>query len=331
MKKYAILLLTVFFHLSGFAQTDGFSVKILLPQDNIPVEAKTQLFNKLRQIATNYGMVDDGIGGRFVLTADVLTTTRDIVPSTPPRISQKIEVILYVGDVVESKVYSSLTLPATGVGQNDNKAYINAFQRIPVRSDALSDWMKTTKEKIYYYYQMNGAGIVARAGRLAELGEYDDAMSELLSIPDFCPVSSEAWDLAVELRQKKLDKEGEELLRKAKNRWASGQDEVAAQEALEIISTIDLASSSAKAADDLATSIAKQLNSRQAKKEEEKQRQWAFQMKQYEDDLALRRKQVEAQTALELAKEEAIRSAAKTESGDKMNNVEKVIKEWFEK
>lgn len=331
MKKIITSILIVFFNTVLFAQTDGFSVTILLPQEDFPSEAKGQLMNKLKQIAVNYGMVDNGIGGRFVLTADVITSTRDIVPSTPPRISQKIEVVLYVGDVVEEKIYSSLSLPATGVGQNDNKAYIDAFKRIPVRSDALNDWMNSTKEKVYTYYQVNSAGIIARAEHLAELGDYDTALSELLSIPEFCPASSEGWDLAEKISQKKRDKEGAELLREAKTRWASGQDESAAHDAIEILSSIDISSSSSDAAEELVRSISKQLNSRQAKRDEERQRVWDFKMKQYEDDLELRRQQLKDQTAIERAKAEAIRTGSKKVAGIDINKVANVLKGWFRK
>lgn len=331
MRRLFLVILAIIICLPLYAQTDGFSVEILVPQEDMPAEAKAQLLAKLKQIAVNYGMIDDGIGSRFVLTADVISSVRDIVPSTPPRISQKLDVILYVGDIVEDKVYTSLSLPVTGVGQNDNKAYINAFQRIPVRSEALSEWMKSTKEKVYYYYQMNGAGIVARAERLAELGDYDTALSELLSIPEFCPASSEGWALAVELTQKKRDKEGAELLREAKARWARGQDESAAQDAIEILSSIDLSSSSADAAEELVKSITRHLNSRQVRREEERQRAWDFQVKQHEDDLALRRQQLKDQTAIEKAKAEAVKTTSNKVAGIDINKVANVLKGWFGK
>lgn len=332
MKKILLAVAVSFFAgLQLLAQANFFSVKVLIPQENIPNEAKQQLISKLTQIATNYGMVDNGLADRFVLTADVLVSTKDIVPSTPPRVSQKLDIILYVGDVVEDKIFSSVTLPVTGVAQNENKAFINAFQRIPTRSAVLSDWMTETKEKVLDYYESNGEAVLKRAEFLAASGDYDAAIESLLSIPEMTSISSSAHERALVIMQEKIDREGRELYAKAKNLWVVGQDEKAATEALQILSEINIDSKSAADAAELAVSIGRQMNSRQAKVEAEKQREFDFQMKKYEDDLEIRRQQLKDQSALERAKTEVLKTTSNKIAGIDMNKVAIVIKGWFGK
>lgn len=341
-RKISTIVGTLLFCLTATAQSEGLSLKVIVPQDDLPIEAKTQLASKLTQIVTNYGMADKGLADRFVLTADVLVSTRDIVPSTPPRVSQKLDVVLYLGDVVEDKVYSSLTLSVTGVGQNDNKAYINAFQRIPTRSNDLKEWLEESKAKIITWYENNGQAIMDRADYLVNIGDADAAVSSLLSIPDICPLAETAREKALQIHQEKLNHDGLARLQQARNVWAVGQDDAAAIEALEILSEIDIASASAGDAAALASSIGKQLNSRKAKAEEERQqerlkaeeqsrRDWEFEMKRYEDDLELRREQLKSQTSIERAKADAIKTASDKIAGIDFGKVANTLKGWFGK
>lgn len=332
MKKLLLIIAIAFFTgLQLVAQPDCFSVKVLLPQEDIPAEAKQHLISKLTQIATNYGAVDNGLADRFVLTADVLVSTKDIIPSNPPRISQTLDIILYIGDVVEDKVFSSVTLPVTGVAQNENKAFINAFQRIPTRSAVLSDWMTETREKILDYYKSNGEAVLSRADFLVASGDFDGAVASLLSISGITSVAETAREKILSILQEKIDREGLSLYEKAKNVWTVGQDENAAIEALELLSEIDPASKSAADAAELAVSIGRQMNSRRAKVEAEKQREFDFQMKKYEDDLEIRRQQLKDQSALERAKMEVLQSTSNKIVGIDMNKVAIVIKGWFGK
>lgn len=332
MKKSLLSIAIAFFTgLQLVAQPDYFSVKVLLPQEDIPVEAKQHLISKLTQIAANYGVIDNGLADRFVLTADVLAMTKDIVPSNPPRVSQKLDIILYIGDVVEDKVFSSVTLPVTGVAQNENKAFINAFQRIPTRSAVLSDWMTETKDKILDYYESKGEDILERADYLVASGDYDAAIKSLLSIPEMATVAGTARERVLVIMQEMIDRRGQELYSKAKNLWMVGQDEKAAADALQILSEINPDSKYSADAAALVSSIGRQMNSKQARIEAEKKQEWDFQIKKYEDDLEMRRQQLKDQTALERAKTEVLKTTSNKLAGIDFNKVSIVIKGWFGK
>ena len=91
-------------------------------QVKIPAEAKVQLETKLKQIATNYGMGETTVNPRFIITATISITTKDIIAGPPQLIAQNMDITLFVGDAIENKVFANAIITTKGVGTNENKA-----------------------------------------------------------------------------------------------------------------------------------------------------------------------------------------------------------------
>ena len=333
----------LFLLLAGFvssAQTGKISINVLVPEDTVPAEAHSMLVTKLNQIVTNYGLADNGYTDRFFLTADVLVTSKDIVPTTPPMVSQKLDVVLFIGDVIDNKLYGSMSMPVIGVGQNDNKSYINAFQKIPTRSKALESFMEETKDKIVPFYQQNGSSIIRSAESLAKSGQYDEAIQSLLSIPDFCgEVSENAGEAAQRVYQMKIDKEGAALYNKAKALWDAKPEESTLSEVLDLLDDVNPESSAAADCSKLASRMAGTLASRKAKRqqeaeaqkakaEEKEQAEWEFKMRQYEDQIELQRQQLKDQTSIEKARVETEKSVSGHIGKIDFNKVTRIVKSW---
>ena len=331
MRRSIIIVVILLCCSSLFAQSSSLSVRIVVPQDELPQQAKSLLLSKLKQIATNYEMVEDGLSGRFVLTADVLTLAKEVVPVAPPQISQKLNIVLYFGDVVDEKLFSALTIPIAGVGSNESKAYNDAFKRIPTKSPILTQWVEEVKNKVRSYFDDQCANIIAQADFLALSGDYDSALESLLSVPEFCTSSIQAKEKALEVYRQKIDKEGESLYQKAKSIWTIGQNSDAAQEAMALLSEIDVNSKASASVSELASEIGKKMSSHQAKMQEKEQREWEFQIKQYQDNIELKRQQLKDQTAIDKAKAEAIRTATNKVAGIDFGKVTSIIKNWFGK
>lgn len=340
MKKLIVPIFYLLITLSVSAQTDRLSINVLVPDNALPAEAQAMLSSKLSQIVTNYGLADNGLTDRFFITPEVIVSVKDIVPSNPPRVSQKLDVVLMIGDVIDNKLYGSYTIPLVGVGQNETKAYLNAFNRMPVRSKPLESFMQETKEKIVTYYLQNGNDIIDKAEYLAKSGQYDVALESLLSIPDFCgSISSDARDAALVVYQMKIDGEGESALKKAKMLWEGQKDEKAFIEALEIIQNVPQGSKAEPRCEVLVLQMSKYLDSERAKEEqiakenraradERENREWEFKMKQYEDRLELERQQLKDQTALEKARIETEKVAANRQGRIDINKVTRIVKSW---
>lgn len=124
----ALCLFVCTISLAQGADEGRISIRALIPDGIIlSADADRQLETKMQQLLTNNGFADNQYAVRFVLTAKVDITSKDVVPSTPPRISEKLDVTFFVGDVVENKVYASTTLNLLGIGINENKACISAI------------------------------------------------------------------------------------------------------------------------------------------------------------------------------------------------------------
>lgn len=330
MKQFLILIMAACLTMNVAAQTEKISINVIVPQSDIPAEARNHLTNKLQQIVSNYGMADNGLTDRFYMTANVLITSKDIVSSTPTRVSQKLEVVLYVGDVIANKLYGTLPINITGVGQNENKAFINAFQKMPVQSTYLENYMDVVYYKILSYYENSGNDIIKNAQLKADMGEYDAAMEALLSIPDVCgEIADSSRQVLLDVYKKKIAKEGRDILQKAKTLWVTNQDINGAKEVLSLLSEIKEESGYASERDALISSIQTKVNELLTHQEEQKQKEWDFQMKQYQDNLELQRQQLKDQTAIERAKATAIITASKKIGEIDINKVVNIVSGWY--
>ena len=128
------------------------SINALIADENIPEEAVRYLENKFKRTLTINGITDNGYAERFVLTAKVDIISKDIVPTIPARISQKIELTLMVGDIVENRLYESHSLSLAGIGTNENKAFVTAFQKFNPQNKEIQSMLTKAKEKIITYY-----------------------------------------------------------------------------------------------------------------------------------------------------------------------------------
>ena len=222
-----------------FAQTDQLYISVVQPdRAEIPAEAGKQLERKMVQILTANGISSKDVNNRFVITAKADITSKDVVASTPPRISEKIDLTLIIGDMVENKVFETITLPLIGIGINENKAYIAAINQVKPQSKDLVEFLDRAKEKIVNYYSIRCLQIIKKAQQLASNNEYDEAIYQLMQVPDICDCSKECQDLMIEYTIKRNNAIAAQLLNEAKARWAASPTPEGASEVADIIAKI---------------------------------------------------------------------------------------------
>lgn len=311
------------------AQMGRIPMNVFIPEDVFDAEAISMLDSKLNQIVTNYAVADNSADYRFFMTPTIIVSSKTIVPSAPPKVSQKLELVLFIGDVIDDKLFGSLSIPLIGVGQNDTMAYLNALKKIPVRSKTLESFMGETKDKIVSYYQQNANSIIISAESLAKSGQYDEAIRSLISIPDFCgEVSENVGEAVKRVYQMKIDSEGATLFNRAKTLWDAKQNESAVNEVLDLLNDINPESSSATECAKLISRMNSTLALRKAKAEEKEQAEWEFKMRQYEDQIELQRQQLKDQTSIEKARVETEKSVSGHIGKIDFNKVTRVIKSW---
>lgn len=274
----------------SYAVTDEgrISINAVVSDEGIPAEACRNLENKLTRALVANGYADNGYAERFVLTAKVDITSKDVVPTIPARVSQKMDVTFMVGDVIENKIYSSCTVSLAGIGTNETKAFIAAFSKVNPQQRDLQYMLTEAKAKIVEFYKNNSDEIVRNAQTLASMQKYDEAIFRLMSVPNvYAEGYKKCQDAAVTIYQQKIDNEAATLLAKAKNVWLNSPDASRAQQVSAIISNINPKAGNYASVETFRKQVASKLQA-------DAKREWAFQMKQYEDNQAFKRSIVSA-------------------------------------
>lgn len=332
MKKYVFVLAALLSSACGmFAQTDSVSRKmsdydriaiaVVLPSNlNCPPEAAGQLSNKLQRIISNYGMADNGLNNRFVITAKVNILEKNITQTTPVKIAQKMTVTFFIGDAEENRIFANTEIAVQGIGATETKSFIQAFNRINVNNPEIAAFIDRGKQKIGEYYESNCDFIMQEANRMAQNEQYDEAMAKLIAVPNVCSTCyQKANEQAMAIYQTVVDKDGAQLLRQAQSAWYVTEDAASAEKALDLLLQVSPRSSSRAEADKLVLTIKKKLRydeaaaaAARAKAEAEakaaaaeqrayeraiEERNWNFKIRQYEDNVAMEnRKQDLAET-----------------------------------
>ena len=293
MKRISLFILGIALPPACLAQQISINAQVV--DEKIPVEAARNLETKLQNALTANGYADNGYTERFVLTAKVDITQKDVTPTTPARISEKMDITLMVGDVVENKLYASVTLQTAGIGTNENKTFINAFRSIKGDNPKIQQMINEAKAKIMEYYTAQCPAIIQKAQGLVAKQAYDEAIFLLISVPDFCrECFMQCQQEAGVVYQHKIDAESTILLEKARAVWSTNQNIQGANEVADIICQINPRSSNYDIVSALRISVEQKLQS-------DAKREWDFKMKQYEDNQQFKCSIVDAVKAIGVA------------------------------
>ncbi|MDE7452438.1 MAG: hypothetical protein K2M52_03805, partial [Paramuribaculum sp.] len=163
------------------------------------------------------------------------------------------------------------------IGINETKAWQTAINTIKPANPVLKQMFEEASEKIATFYAGNCESIISKAHTLASTGRSDEAIANLLNVPDICADCYEkAMAAAGEIYQNKIDSDGAALLAKAKNAWAASADENGANLAMTYLNEIPVTSAAFSDAEALANVISKKMSS-------EKERKWKLKMQEYQD------------------------------------------------
>ena len=275
---------------------------------NIPSYAKSIVTNKLTQMATKNGVAGKSIDQRFVITANLLETSRDITATAPAMVAISVTPTIYIGDAINGELYASCELPTVkGVGDNETKAYLSAVKAINANNPEVAKCIELGKERIIAYYNSQINFLIAEAEALAKSGKYDEAMVKLAAVPSVCKDAyTKAMDKIGDIYMEKINTEGEKLYNEAFAQWNSAKTEESAQRTVKLLAQIHpLSEAAAKG-----TALVKSIEEYYTKIEE---RNWKFLMKQYNDEIEYRNRKLDyahEENMAEINSEIAIAQAA---------------------
>lgn len=303
---FIALLMTGFLSCTMAQSNAEVSLCVYMPKNSeIPEAALQFLENQLENIATENGTADMVICDRFILTAKVDVLQKDIVAGPPQRISQTLNITLQVGDAVDNKLFASTSLTAVGIGTNLTKSYMEAFKQIRKNDKQVADFLEQAKGKIVQYYQQHCESIFAEAQGLAKRQQYDEAIYRLACVPDIgTDCYARCQNAMVQIWQAKINAKGQQLLKLARTAWAQSQDEVGAEKAANYLRQISPAA-------DCQGEVSKLISEITTKIKHDEEREWQFQLRQYNDRVqkervSARNEQELRRMGIQAAKEVAI-------------------------
>ena len=181
---------------------------VMVPDENLSVEAAKQLESKLIQMVTANGI--GGLGGnpRYVLAPEVNLLKKEVTSTAPVRHLITYDITFYVADIILGTVFASSNIQATGVGDSETLAFLAAFSDLKPTDAKFQQMLSDAQNKIVAYYQEHGTELINEAKMLSAKGDYAEAMALLGSIPtEVGDVYESAIQLMDELLPKYLENE----------------------------------------------------------------------------------------------------------------------------
>jgi hypothetical protein len=301
MKKtiFASILTTfLFFVLPSTAQNNlgnaddvgRISLVTIVPDqvDGLTPSAKSNLENKLNQIASNNGLGGWSLNNRFILTANVAVLSKEITSSLPTMHVYTLEITFFVGDGIDGTLFASSSVSLKGVGETETKAYISALKAIKPDDPKISAFLDKGKKKILEYYNGRCDFILKEAEMLASKNDFEAAIAKLIDVPEVCKgCYDKAMNAVAPIFQKQIDRQCKIDILEATNAWNSSQDAVGAEKASEHLSRIEPNSSCYNDAKLLSDKISKRILDLD-------KREWNFKLKQQQDDIDIQKATIKA-------------------------------------
>ena len=259
--------------------------------EGVPVSARQLLQNKMLQIAVQNGLGANGFNPRFCMVPMVNVLSKDITPSAPPMQVVNLEITFYVVDAISKTIFSQAAISVKGVGQTEDKAYISGIKNINVKAGQLRGLVETGKNKIVEFYNSQCDVILKGAQALAGRKKYEEALFNLLSVPDVCrECYDKCMDLSGDVYKDYANYACSAYLSGAKAAWANMDADKAAENLGHITSDM----SCYQEANKLCDQITKKMVADGADV-------WKFKMKRYDDAIDLQKMKIQAERDVAIA------------------------------
>ena len=258
--------------------------------ESFPQGAKALIENKLTQLLTKNGIAGLDYLGQFVLTVTTTPLDKDVIPGPPMKISEKMEMNLYIVDAYARTIFSSTSITVRGIGETENKCYMNAISHMPLQTPQMAQFIADGKAKIIDYYDHEGEAIIKKAQALAAQKKYDEALYWVSLIPQQCKHYDASLEAGINIYQMYIDNLCNVNLAQARAAWAAEQNKVGAYAAGEyMVNILPDACCYGEAMELYAEIKGKVLDD------------WKFEMKKYQDGVDLEKQRIDAMRQIGVA------------------------------
>ena len=267
------------------AETEYLPISVYAADDteSFPKGAKAMIENKLTQLLTKNGVAGLDYLGQFVLTVTTTPLDKDIIPGPPQKISEKMEMNLYIVDAYAKTIFSSTSITVRGIGETENKCYMNAISHMPLQTPQMAQFVAEGKQKIIDYYNHEGEAIIKKAHFLSAQKKYDEALYWVSLIPQQCQHYDAAIAAGINIYQEYINNICNQNLALARAAWAGEQNSAGAYAAGEYLANI---LPDAGCYDDAMT-LYQEIKGKVLD-------DWKFEMKKYQDGVDLEKQRIDA-------------------------------------
>ena len=170
MKRVYSFIVAALMSAAMMAQTEylPISVYAIPDQEPFPSGAKALIENKLTQLLTKNGIAGMDYNGQFILTVTTTPLDKDVIAGPPAKIAEKMEMNLYIVDAYAQKIFSATSMTVRGLGETENKCYMNAISHMPLQNPQLTKFIDEGKQKIIAYYDHEAQQLIKKAQFLAK-------------------------------------------------------------------------------------------------------------------------------------------------------------------
>lgn len=293
MKKFVFSILLCIGLLRGYAQTDCIiPMMVLVPEQNneLSSNAEATLETKMRQLVTLNGM-DGGVKfSNFSIVASITENNKDILSGLRPLTTLSLSLELFVGNNFTGEKFASVSVPLSGSGRTEQKAYSTALAQINPANKELVSFLSEAKKKIVEYYEIQLTGIIRQAESYSMKHEYEEALCLLSSVPVCCSKYDDVEKAMLTVWQEYVNYDCALKLAKARSVWNAGQDRESADLAGAYLATVDPASSCYGDVIALADDIYKRIGD-----------EWNFYKELKRGEVSLEQSRIEAMRAIGVA------------------------------
>lgn len=298
MKKILPLILAVVFASNVFAQSNNdigkIALSVVMPEnvDGLTASQLSKLETKISQIVTTAGLGASGYDNNFIVYPKFAIYETNVVEGDMQNLTViSTEISLFIKQVENNIMYSSISKSLKGSGKNKEIALTNAISKISTNDPVFGKFIEEGKTKIIKYYEAKCEDIVKKSDGLVKMQKYDEALGLLMTVPE--EVSScyhLIQDKTINAYKAYQTQKCSEQIQKAKTTFANND----MPGTLTLLAEIDPSASCFQEAQAIANKAGDKVTALEKRQWDLQKQEWDFQMKQYSDGVELEKQRVNA-------------------------------------
>jgi hypothetical protein len=289
MKNILLILFVLLLSTPLFSQSENIgkiALSVIMPEneDDMSTSNISKLETKITQILSATGVSATGYNNNFVIYPKFAINETSVVESGLQDITIiNCELTLYIKQVDNNLIFSTISIPLKGNGKDKQISITNAISKINVKDPEFQYFIDNGKNKIIAYYELKCDDIITKSESLVKMQDFEQALGLLMTVPEEVNCYNKIQEKSIVAYKAYQNQKCNSMLQDAKTKLATNNY----NSTLDILSQIDPSTSCFKESQTLIDKTA-------AKVDQEEKNKWEFQMKLYDDKIALEKRRIKA-------------------------------------